>query len=81
MRRTTLLTTLFLAACGSNPEASRRTLDDAGYSDIEITGWEFWGCGEDDDYSTGFIATNPKGKRIEGIVCCGWGGKGCTIRH
>ena len=71
---------IFLLAC-TDEDASRRTLDDAGYSNIKITGWEMWGCGDDDTYTTGYTATNPKGKRVSGVVCCGSWGKGCTIRH
>lgn len=35
--------------------------------------------GEGDKYGKGFIATNPAGHQVEGIVCCGnW--KSCTVR-
>lgn len=64
----------------SDEESSRRTLQQAGYKNIRITGWEMWGCGEDDTYTTGFTAQNPAGQTVSGVVCCGSWGKGCTIR-
>lgn len=69
---------LLLAAC-SNQDAALETLQSAGYTNIETTGWVAFMCGKDDTFSTGFIATNPAGKRVEGAVCGGWG-KGYTIR-
>lgn len=30
-------------------------------------------------FTTGFVATNPQGMRVEGVVCCGWL-KSCTVR-
>jgi hypothetical protein len=63
------------------PEASREALEAAGYSDIEITGWKPFNCGEDDTFSTGFRAKNPRDKEVTGVVCCGLIVKACTIRH
>lgn len=70
----------FLLVSCSDEDASRRTLKAAGFTDIQITGWEPWGCGEDDTFTTGFRAKNPKGAPVSGVVCCGMMGKGCTIR-
>lgn len=58
---------------------TRNTLTKAGYSNIEIDGYAFLGCGEDDNFKTKFTATNPNGMRVSGVVCCGVF-KGCTIR-
>ena len=70
---------LLMMGCGSAPERSTTALKKAGYSKIEITGWEPFECGQDDTYSTGFVADNPVGTRVSGVVCCGlW--KNCTIR-
>lgn len=68
-----------LGAC-SDADETRRTLKSAGYSNIQTTGWSAFSCGKDDTYSTGFVATNPSGQRVEGVVCCGLVFKGCTIR-
>jgi len=56
------------------------TLDKAGYSNIETNGWSVMGCSDEDTFATKFTADNPAGKRVNGVVCCGWFAKGCTIR-
>lgn len=71
---------LLMSSC-TNSDATKQTLMDAGYADIEVTGWSVFQCGEDDTFSTGFRARNPKGRLVEGTVCCGLIAKGCTIRH
>lgn len=54
-------------------------LEANGYTNIEITGYNFFSCSEDDAFKTGFEATAPNGTRVEGTVCSGWF-KGSTIR-
>lgn len=78
--RLTLLTIAMLTAC-TRPDKSREVLQQEGYTNIEITGWSPFMCSEDDEWSTGFEATNAAGQRVEGTVCCGTLTKGCTIRH
>lgn len=73
------LAAILLCSC-SDPTSSKRALENAGYSNVKITGWSPLSCGRDDSFSTGFIATNPKGKRVKGVVCCGLLFKQCTIR-
>lgn len=68
-----------LGGCTNNSDAYR-ALDNAGYSDIKTTGYSWFACGQDDWYSTGFTATNPKGKVVSGTVCSGVFTKGATIR-
>jgi hypothetical protein len=63
----------------TDPEGARTALTQAGYSQIEITGWRFWGCGREDNVHTGFTAVGPTGVPVEGLVCKGWW-KGNTIR-
>lgn len=68
-----------LVGCSSH-SAAHKALTAAGYSDIRTTGYAGpFACGEDDSFSTGFIATNPKGERVEGVVCSGFLKRG-TIR-
>lgn len=72
---------LLFTGC-TNDAATKRTLDDAGYTDIQITGGRLPECGFDVfGYSTGFSARNINGKLVVGAVCCGLLAKGCTIRH
>jgi hypothetical protein len=69
---------LTLASC-TNEKDSRRVLEEQGFTEITFTGYDAWGCGEGDTYSTGFIATSPSGQRVTGVVCGGWA-KGYTVR-
>jgi hypothetical protein len=57
----------------------KKTLNQAGYSDIKITGFNFTGCGQGDTYSTGFTGKGPTGVIVSGTVCKGLM-KGSTIR-
>lgn len=68
-----------LTAC-TQTDRSERVLRDAGYSDIHITGYRIFGCGQGDHFHTGFEATaKATGNRVEGVVCSGML-KGATIR-
>lgn len=69
---------VLLASCTDEPR-SRRVLEEAGYTDIQITGFEAWACSDGDTFSTGFTAKGPTGRRTSGAVCCGTF-KNCTIR-
>ena len=66
-------------AC-SDATRTERTLDAAGYTDIEAGGYDYFACGEGDSFSTHFTAKNPQGETVEGTVCCGWW-KSCTVRY
>ncbi len=75
------LTLFAVMVIGCTDEANtRRTLSNSGYSDIQITGYSWFECGDDDLFHTGFTAKNPVGKQVDGTVCCGALTKGCTIR-
>ena len=67
-----------LVACTNEPRA-REVLDEQGFTDVTITGYVWAACSDDDATHTGFTATNPKGKKVSGVVCCGWL-KSCTVR-
>lgn len=71
---------LFFLGCTSKSDTIR-TLTAAGYSDIQVKGWDVFGCSEDDFFATEFVATNPIGRETRGTVCCGLIMKSCTIRH
>jgi len=69
MFRKTLLLTLFLSACTS-PDKARETLEDEGYSHIQIGGWSPYGCahGEGGDSTcTKFEAKGPSGRYVRGV--------------
>lgn len=67
-----------VSACSSRSDAEG-ALTKAGFTNIETHGYAFFSCGDDDTFKTKFTATNPQGKRVEGVVCSSWF-KGATIR-
>jgi hypothetical protein len=78
------LATLIFAAvilCGcTQPDHATRTLENAGYTHIEITGWRPFSCGDGDTFATGFKAIGPTGHQVTGVVCEGLIFKASTIR-
>ena len=69
---------MLLTAC-SDESNTERVLSDQGFTDIQTTGYAFFGCGKDDSFHTGFVAKSPIGKTVSGVYCSGWF-KGGTIR-
>ena len=69
---------LFLFAC-TNESESLKTLDNLGFKDVKVGGYDFFSCGDDYMYHTHFSATNGNGKHVEGTVCCGLL-KGCMVK-
>lgn len=67
-----------LAGCTA-PERTERVLQEQGYTDIQIKGYSWLSCSEDDVFRTKFEAKSPVGYDIKGTVCSGWF-KGNTIR-
>lgn len=69
---------IIVSGC-TDATSAKRALEQAGYSNVQTTGYSFFGCDEKDTYHTGFIAQGPTGKPAEGVVCAGVF-KGSTIR-
>lgn len=57
----------------------KRQLENQGYTNIKNTGHKMFCCDEKDTYSSGFSATDNKGRIVEGCICSGIL-KGVTIR-
>lgn len=75
-----LLLPLLLTCGGCTDDVNtRRTLNSAGYTDIQTRGYGWFSCGKGDDFATEFTAKNPQGRYVDGVVCCGFL-KSCTIR-
>lgn len=60
-----------VGGCTDNATAMR-VVAGHGFTDIEITGFRWFGCGEEDTYHTGFQAKNVRGETVTGVVCSGW---------
>jgi hypothetical protein len=81
MKSALLALVLFsIAPSCTNESAARQTLEDAGFTNIELTGYSAFTCSKSDDTCTGFTAIGPTGHRVKGAVGCGYACKGCTIR-
>lgn len=79
MKRALILVAVLLAGC-TNADDATRTLKAAGYTDIQITGYRWFGCSKSDSERTGFIAKGRDGSTISGAVCGAYFFKGNTIR-
>jgi hypothetical protein len=74
-----ILAAFILTSC-TNAENSRRILEDAGYTGVEIKGYSVFGCSDDDVYHDKFTAISAAGRPVTGVVCGGYLFKGATIR-
>lgn len=54
----------------ADPVGATRHLEDEGYTDIQITGRQYTGCGNN-LYRTAFVAKNSRGIKVHGLVCKG----------
>lgn len=54
----------------SDPVGATKHLEEEGYTDIQITGRQYTGCGNN-LYRTTFIAKNSRGIKVHGLVCKG----------
>lgn len=80
MKRTlAALALMGLVASCTDDAAARRATGAMGLTDIEPTGYRWFGCSEDDLFHTGFKAKNASGETVTGVVCSGWL-KGATVR-
>jgi hypothetical protein len=78
-KRILLIGVCLLSAGCSAPEYSREALEKSGYTDIQVGGYDFFACSDDDTFATKFTASNPHGQVVSGTVCCGLF-KSCTVR-
>ena len=73
-----LIAAVALSACSQSDRATS-ALKDAGYTNIQTTGYAWFACSEKDTFATGFEAVGPTGRKVSGAVCSGVF-KGQTIR-
>lgn len=79
MKKLIVILSLLLVGC-TNSNDAHTALDDAGFKDIQMTGYNWFACSKDDFYHTGFQAKNINGKTVTGTVCSGFLFKNSTIR-
>ncbi len=73
----TLLTIAVLAFCGCETE---KTLDDAAFSGVILTGPNRDLCTMEEPVGDGFKAIDPFGNQVYGCVCTDWNGN-VAIRY
>ncbi len=64
----------------TNKDDAKKALISSGFSDIQITGYNFFSCSRNDFYRTGFTAKNVNGLKVNGTVCSGLLFKNSTVR-
>ncbi|CUK21996.1 hypothetical protein [Achromobacter xylosoxidans] len=79
MKRILIVAVALLAGC-TNADDATRALKAAGYTEIKITGYRWFGCSKDDSVHTGFEAVGRDGAKVSGVVCGEIFFKGNTIR-
>lgn len=68
-----------LAACSVSETDANRTLNSMGITQVELGGYAFWGCSEDDTIRTKFTGIGVTGQPVSGVLCGGFM-KGTTVR-
>jgi len=75
-----LVLALTLSVSCTNPNSATRVLEAQGYSQVQMTGYNFFSCSESDFYHTGFKGLSINGTPVEGTVCEGIFFKNSTVR-
>ena len=72
---------LAMRTCEAGDKESLRTIHSSGFEDPVLGDYNAWECSAGES-SRSFTAINPRGARVEGVVCCSAIGctKACTLR-
>ncbi len=79
MKKLLLILPLILLVGCTQPADATRILENDGFTNIQITGYNWFACSKDDTYHTGFVAVK-NGRTVTGTVCAGLLFKNSTIR-
>lgn len=71
---------LFLSSCGVNHDAGKRAIEAHGITNVEIGGYAFWGCSEDDALRSKWTGIGVNGQPVSGVICGGLLFKSYTVR-
>jgi hypothetical protein len=66
-----VLVIVLLFSFGTDEQVAKKALDRNGYTDIQMTGYDFFGCSKGDFFHTGFSGKDSKGNEVRGTVCSG----------
>lgn len=70
---------LLASGCTVRESTAMRALHGAGYKQVHLGGYSWFGCSDEDDFSRKFTAVGADGKPVKGVVCSGVM-KGTTVR-
>lgn len=70
---------VLLTGCFTSPHEAVASLESQGMTNVRTGGAAWFACGKNDKTGIEFTATNPLGRPVAGVVCCGVL-KGCTVR-
>lgn len=79
VKKAILCLVLACASACTDEAGSAKALFALGINNVTYTGYQLFGCGQDDTFHTGFSGINAQGALVTGVVCCGWL-KNCTVR-
>lgn len=71
--------TMFGCTSENDFQKAKRQLEQQGYTNVTKTGYKVFCCSDEDDFSTGFEATDKQGNKVTGCACSKYL-KGVTIR-
>lgn len=71
---------LALSGCGVPEADAKRAIEAHGITNVEIGGYAFWGCSEDDKLRSKWTGIGSNGQPISGVICGGLLFKGYTVR-
>lgn len=63
----------------TSAEDAKATLLKSGFTSVQTGGVSYFECSDSDLPGREFVATNPAGQSVRGVVCCGLF-KACTVR-
>ncbi len=70
---------LLLAGCTDTSDKNVRLLESMGMTNVELGGYAWFDCSEDDTFKTAFKAVGVNGEEVSGALCSGFF-KGTTVR-
>lgn len=68
------------SCCTVSQSQAESTLRSYSFKDVEMGGYAWFSCGDDYTFASHFRATNSGGERVDGVICCGWAFKLCTVK-
>ncbi len=72
MKKMILIAAILATGCQVSQSDADKTFRAYGFTNVQLTGYSFFGCEEDNTFRSNFTATGPTGQPVSGAICCGW---------